>query len=336
MGCLTWNRVNYSAPDREEVLYLAYGASHRTISESSFRLSRLATASLDKLRDLAAMAVPSLASTMALSDSFTDQVLLSGINFEAEVGLDLWHREGKTQPVQLDVQLTPIGGLEAASQEDNVAYTIDYGKLYKALKSAVFNGKFESVTLLYLAIRTSLPETVAWTLVVTLPKAILEADGGLQLTWNGRIEAGDLPLVDHSLTLRDIHCRCIIGINTHEKLEKQRLSINVTMSGIENRLSPSIMAGVDTNPRPTLVYQDLAKEITEVSSARRTVINECLPCPASRRVIVRNNRSTCFRDCPDSHCRPRLRQCTRDHHQTWRRRWSRQLWRHHRQDEIIL
>lgn len=202
---------------------------------------------------------------MTSADSFADQVLLAGINFEAEVGLDLWHRPNKTQPVEVELHLTPIGGLEAASQEDNVAYTIDYGKLYKALKTAVYNGKFESVIHLYQAIRSSLPETVAWTIKVTLPKAILEADSGLQAVWNGRIEAGDLPIVDHVLTVRDIQCRCTIGVNTHEKLEKQRLIINISVSGIENRLSPSLIGGVNVTPSPSLAYQNMAKEVTEVS-----------------------------------------------------------------------
>lgn len=202
---------------------------------------------------------------MNLAEAAADKVILKGIKFDAEVGLDLWHRPGKTQPVELEVHLTPPGGLEAAAQEDNVAYTIDYGKLYKALKAAVFNGKFESITQLYQGVRASLPETTSWFISLTLPKAILDANNGLQMTWNGQVEAGGLPSVTQALLIREIECRCIIGVNSHERLERQSLQISISIWGIENRLSPSIVAGVNMDPSPTLVYQGMVKEVVEVS-----------------------------------------------------------------------
>lgn len=200
-------------------------------------------------------------------EAVADQVVLRGITFDAQVGLDLWHRSGKTQPVDLEVHLTPPGGLEAAAQEDNVAYTIDYGKLYKALKGSIFNGQFQGISQLYQAIKANFPETVSWTIIVTLPKAILEANGGLVVTWHGQVEAGGLPTISQVVSIRDIECRCIIGVNDNERLEKQRLSINLSIVGIENRLSPAMIGGVSIDPSPSLTYQNVAKEVAEVSFA---------------------------------------------------------------------
>ena len=198
-------------------------------------------------------------------EAVADQVVLKGITFEAEVGLDLWHRPGKTQPIELEVHLTPPGGLEAAAQEDNVAYTIDYGKLYKVLKGSVFNGKFSGLSELYQAIKASFPETVSWSMNITLPKGILEANGGLTVTWTGQVEAGGLPSITQMVTIRDIECRCIIGVNDNERLEKQRLIITLAIVGMENRLSPAMIAGVSVDPSPSLAYQLAAKEVVEVS-----------------------------------------------------------------------
>lgn len=197
--------------------------------------------------------------------SNTDQVVVKGILFEAVVGLDAWHRPGKAQPVELEVRLAPSGGLEAAAREDSVAYTIDYGKLYKSLRAGVFNGNFESVTNLYQTIRTCLPEVVSWQISLNLPKAILTAKHGLQCIWTGSTDDTGITSVMQVLVIRDIECRCIIGVNSHERLEKQQLRITVSVVGVENRLSPSMLAGVNLNPAPGLVYQEMVQEVVEVS-----------------------------------------------------------------------
>lgn len=194
----------------------------------------------------------------------TDKVIVKGVQFDAVVGLDAWHRPGKTQPVQLEIHMTPPGGLEAAAREDSVAYTIDYGKFYKSLKTATFGGSFESVIRLYQAIRSIFPEVESWHISITLPKAILAANNGVHFTWNGNTDQNGVPLVMQVMTIHDIECRCIIGINSHERLEKQRLRITITIWGMENRLSPSIFAGVNMDPSPNLEYQEMVQDVVEV------------------------------------------------------------------------
>jgi len=202
-----------------------------------------------------------------MAGTSVDKVILKGIKFEAVVGLDAWHRPGKTQPVELELHLGPQGGLDAAAREDSVNYTIDYGKLYKSLKAVVFDQKFESVAKLYQAIRASLPEVSSWFISVVLPKAILAANNGIQFSWTGEPEDNSLMSVLQHMKIRDLECRCVIGVNSHERLQKQKLQVTITVWGMENHLSPSLLAGVDMEPSPGLAYQDMVKEVVEVSAS---------------------------------------------------------------------
>jgi len=203
---------------------------------------------------------------MDATETRGDKVILKGIRFEAVVGLDAWHRPHKTQPVELELHLARPGGLEAAAREDSVNYTIDYGKLYKTLKAAVFDQKFDSVVQFYQAIRASLPDVSSWFISVVLPKGILAANNGVRFSWSGEMEDGNQLPVLQVMSISDLECRCIIGVNSHERLEKQKLQISLAVWGTENRLSPSIYAGVNMNSSPGLVYQDMVKEVAEVSA----------------------------------------------------------------------
>lgn len=207
---------------------------------------------------------------MDLLSTRSDEVIVKGIQFEAAVGLDIWHRPYKPQPVVLEIHLSPHAGLEAAANEDSVAHTIDYGKLYKALKAGVFGQSFDSITKLYQAIRRSIPETPSWLIRVTLPKAALAAREGCEFTWSGETDSNGVLIVIQQMKIPGIECNCIIGVNSHERLEKQRLLIEIVTIGLENRLSQSIHAGVSWDPSPRLVYQDVAQEVVEVSQRQYT------------------------------------------------------------------
>jgi len=222
---------------------------------------------------------------MDAADRRTDKVVLKGIKFEAAVGLDAWHRPGKTQPVELELHLSRPGGLEAAAREDSVNYTIDYGKLYKSLKAVVFDKKFESVTKFSQAIRASLPEVSSWFISVVLPKGILTANNGIQFTWSSESEDGSPTSVIQNMVIRDLECRCVIGVNSHERLEKQKLQVTIRICAVENRLSPSVLAGVNMEPSPGLVYQDMVKEVVEASASQSQTFYADVPSVSKARVM---------------------------------------------------
>lgn len=174
-----------------------------------------------------------------------DQVFLKGLKFEAVVGPDAWHRANKSQPIEIDIALTPVAGLDAAAQDDNVSYTIDYGKLYKRLVASISKQSFENVYHLCQVIRTSLPEARAFSVHVRLPKGVLAADDGAAFGWESHVSPADGEVeVKQTMTIKGIACRCIIGVNPHERIEKQKLDVTIHIEGVENRLSPAMLAGV--------------------------------------------------------------------------------------------
>lgn len=215
-----------------------------------------------------------------------DKVILKGIRYEAIVGLDAWHRPNKSQPFELEVHLSPRDGLIAAAEEDNVAYTIDYGKLYKSLNATISGQSFASVHALYQTIRGALPDVNSWLIDLSLPKAILGARNGLRLTWNGAVDEGGMPSVVQIMNVEGLDCRCIIGVNTHERLEKQRLHIGLSIWGAENRLSPSMLAGVNMDPSPSLAYQDMVNDVIERASGSSYETIEALATAIAQLVTV--------------------------------------------------
>lgn len=202
-----------------------------------------------------------------MSSTAVDQVFLKGLKFETVVGPDAWHRSTKSQPIEVDIVLTPTNGLDAAAQDDNVSYTIDYGKLYKQLVASVSKQSFENVHHLSQVIRASLPEARAFGVHVRLPKGVLAADGGVTFGWESHASVSDgIAEVMQTMIIKGIACRCIIGVNPHERVEKQKLEVSIHVQGVENRLSPAILAGVsmDTvSDLSTPAYQAVANSVVE-------------------------------------------------------------------------
>lgn len=195
-----------------------------------------------------------------------DVVYIKGVTFEAVVGPDAWHRPNKAQPVIVHVRLSPAAGLHAAAQEDDVGHTINYGTLYKSLMLSLANQIFESVQALYQTIRGHLPATKSWTITVNLPKAILLAEEGVTFEWTSITGDDGVQLIAQSMQISKIISRCIIGVNSHERVEKQQLKITVLIKGLENRISPSMLAGVKVDAISIPVYQSLTKDIFEVGA----------------------------------------------------------------------
>ena len=161
-----------------------------------------------------------------------DSIYLRNLQLSAVVGLDAWGRAGKLQPVVLSLRL--CRDTLRAGETDEIKDTFSYGQMCKEVTASVDGKSFADVE----AINGNIGRlSNAWAgetleCQVTLPKALLRVDGGLgRETVMQRYAANEWLLLSSQWTLRKIKTACIIGVNAHERLEKQGVNIDLCLSG---------------------------------------------------------------------------------------------------------
>ena len=168
----------------------------------------------------------------------TDGVWLEDIQVSGVVGPDAWHRSGRPQPIQISVKV-PFD-FEEAGITDDVNGTVNYGTLAKSILD-LFKDQavsFESIDDLVEAIsKKALLEGVkapSLELMVILPEALILAEGLGLATYV--IKSFPPPAIDEDtrlqgtgskLFVKDLRLNCIIGVNPHERLEKQPVVVNL-------------------------------------------------------------------------------------------------------------
>jgi FolB domain-containing protein len=185
-----------------------------------------------------------------------DVVFLSVLALKATVGPETWHRLNRPQPVILDIRMRT--NIALAGDTDDVLKTIHYGNLCKAVTKCVeSSGPFSDLKHFAGAVcEAALGPGGGGNevdLTVTLPKALLLAEGvGLSTV---QISGGDKAAVriqSQSLFVRDMKLACIIGVNPHERLEKQHIVINLIFYEITSDL-----------------FTDYAKVVKNITDVRR-------------------------------------------------------------------
>ena len=156
-----------------------------------------------------------------------DAIYLRNLRLSAEVEPDAWSRYGKSQPVIINLQLhldTSRSGIS-----DDLQYSFSYGQMYKDVSSAIDGGRFDYVSLVTELIKA------AWhwpgksvDCRVMLPKALLRVEEGISLQFQMVKLAGEawtLSTIDWSI--KGLKTACIIGVNAHERLEKQTVNVEI-------------------------------------------------------------------------------------------------------------
>jgi dihydroneopterin aldolase len=188
-----------------------------------------------------------------------DTVILRDLKFDLAVGRDAWRRPGKLQPVSISLSLQPVANFENAALQDDVNLTLDYGKLYKTVFAKLKDNIYGNVQGLMLDLARCVDEYKLLGLDIVMPKAILEAKSGVH--YHLRIDKSVPDKVDASwsMALKSIEASCIIGVNPHERLYKQRISVDLILGG------QSLDSGVDPNELADPGLQDMAKHLVQVS-----------------------------------------------------------------------
>ncbi|KAK2750970.1 serine/threonine protein kinase psk1 [Myotisia sp. PD_48] len=229
------------------------------------------------------------------------------------VASDAWQRPLKPQPGSASVRISyPSQLISQAAEADAIGYTLNYSTIYRSVvaeltprnkssdQNAPSASEHQAFDIVEIALRTAnaahgelqrqleplrdshklgpLGGTIEAS--VHLPKAILRAAGGLTclIVRQNTPTAGDDEL-DARVTLKidGVRCHCIVGINPHERLEKQAVELTLSFSfGLKDAECKKIR----------LCYQEMTKDIAEAVDASSFQTVEALAVFAAKRAIV--------------------------------------------------
>ncbi len=186
----------------------------------------------------------------------------------ATLGLDAWSRSDKSQPIFLSIYLSlpislPVSGPSVPfNHDDTLATSFNYSTLAKDLTTRVQGQSFTGLEHLTQGIASV---AITWPgrrlrIEVRAPKALVRGEGLERIVWMHRDEhevtAGTGTeggagarwiMLKQEYILPSLRLACIIGLNPHERLEKQDVVYKIrflmsnygyTGKGLLNPLSP--------------------------------------------------------------------------------------------------
>lgn len=169
-----------------------------------------------------------------------DIISIRNFHMASVIGPDAWNRPNKSQPIVLTLKL--LIDTTSAGTSDEIAHTFSYGQMCKDA-TVLSDGNFRSIDdftnfLVGIVLAKNWPgETLHISCIA--PKALLRVEGGLgrDITLRKRWienETAKMQLWScerHSWLVKDLKVACIIGVNPHERLERQQVAICLEILG---------------------------------------------------------------------------------------------------------
>lgn len=197
-----------------------------------------------------------------------DTVYLHNLQLSAAIGPDAWNRPDRPQPIILSLQLQIDNS--SAGNSDDIRNTFSYGKMCKDVMAKSNNKTFMSIDHLtseLAGLADNWPGEVL-KMQALAPKGILRVEGGFGREFSlKRVETKtnnfktlNWHVESHEWVIKGLNLACIIGVNPHERLEKQKISIDIRIQG-EAEVADytlQIQGGIET-------WRQLVKLICEVS-----------------------------------------------------------------------
>lgn len=177
--------------------------------------------------------------TMPLNPPPLDTIFLRNLQVSAVIGPDAWNRPDKPQPVLLSLQLQI--DTTAAGNSDNIKNTFSYGQICKDITAKLDGKTFASIDHLtsdLAGLADNWPgETLR--LRALAPKGMLRVEGGFgRELFLRRVETKthgwktlNWHVGSHEWVIQGLKLSCIIGVNPHERVEKQNVAIDLRMLG---------------------------------------------------------------------------------------------------------
>ncbi|KAL8734275.1 MAG: hypothetical protein Q9181_003242 [Wetmoreana brouardii] len=180
--------------------------------------------------------------TMAYAPQL-DVIYLRNLNISAVIGLDAWGRKDKAQPIVLNIRLKI--DTTTSSTSDDINDTFSYGQMSKEITSQLDGKSFNNLQHLITVLTTF---AAFWPgedtkLQALAPKALLRVEGGLEISHSirkkERYQEQGVPQVRHvdtrSWSIKGLKLACIIGVNRHERLQKQSVNVDLRIPAIDPR-----------------------------------------------------------------------------------------------------
>ena len=169
----------------------------------------------------------------------TDTISLRSLSTQAVLGPDSWARQ-KPQPLLISLYLTI--DTTPAARSDNIAQTFNYSLMAKDVLGKISGKEFMSIDHLTSDLGSLADNWPGETLriVARAPKALLRTTEGLErelcLQRREHKTAGEgkqlvWHVLRHEWGISGLRISCIIGVNEHERVEKQDVLVRIRAMG---------------------------------------------------------------------------------------------------------
>ena len=194
---------------------------------------------------------------------YLDTISLRELHTTAIIGADAWNRVGKAQPLVLSFFLT--FDTSYAGAYDDVNGTFSYGQMCKDVLAKVDGKDFRNIHHLTSKIADLAYTWPGETLKITAmaPKALLRVDGGFgrDIVLRRKDERSLWDVNSNEWFIQGLSIACIIGVNEHERLEKQVVNISLKMRGESDQEQyKNAMCGENE------MWRSLVRRVCEVSN----------------------------------------------------------------------
>lgn len=228
---------------------------------------------------------------VADADKTLDTISLRNLHLVAILGPDAWARPGKPQPIQISLQI----GIDTTSAgvSDDITHTFSYGQIAKDVTAKLDGKDFMSIDHLTSEL-ASLAENWPGEVLkieVLAPKALLRVEGGFgrelvlkRKALKENVMDGSEQLIwhvaNHEWFVKDLRIACIIGVNPHERLEKQSVVVNLRMQGEAD--TAAYTKQIKEGPE---MWRRLVRRVCEVVEPSDFQTLEALTAEIARRVL---------------------------------------------------
>ena len=190
------------------------------------------------------LAIPDVLTPIAMSlmpppSCQLDTIYLRNLQLSAVIGPDAWNRPDKLQPIVLSLQLQV--DTSSAGSSDDIRSTFSYGQICKDVTTKLDGKTFTSIDHLTSDLAGLADDWPGDTmkLQAIAPKGMLRVEGGFGRGFSlRRIETKthgwktrNWQVESHEWIVKGLKLACIIGVNPHERLEKQNLSLDISIQG---------------------------------------------------------------------------------------------------------